>query len=82
VLDGDGVLDRESDVATGGVALVGHRGLATEADGDVRADGGELFALLDAEADAEPDEQDHRGDAPEDAEHGEEAAELRLPECG
>ena len=38
--------------------------------------------LVDAEADAEADEQDDRGDAPDDAEHGEEAAKLGLPESG
>ena len=82
LLDGDGVVEGRVDVAAGGIALVGHAGLAAEADGDVGADGLELLALLNAEADAEADEQDDRGDAPQDAEHGEEAAELRLPECG
>ena len=38
--------------------------------------------LVNVEADAEADEQNDRGDAPDDAEHGEEAAELGLPECG
>ncbi len=42
----------------------------------------EVLLLVDAEADAEADEQDDRGDAPDDAEHGEKAAELGLPECG
>src|SRR5581483_4474193 len=80
LLAGDGVVDAEENVAAGGIALVRHAGFAAEHDGDVRADGGELLALLDAETDAEADEENDRGDAPEDAEHGEEAAELRLPE--
>ncbi len=29
-----------------------------------------------------PTSKDDRGDAPDDAEHGEEAAELGLPQCG
>ena len=38
--------------------------------------------LLDVEADAEADEQDDGGDAPDDAEHGEHAAELVVPQGG
>ena len=58
------------------------RGLAAEADGDVGADGLEALLLVVAEADAEAHQQDDRGDAPDDAEHGEEAAELVLPQRG
>ena len=82
LLDGDGVIDCEGDVSASGVASGGHAGFAGEADGDVGADALEAVLLVGAEADAETDEKDDRRDAPDDAEHGEEAAQLGCPESG
>ena len=82
LLDGDGIIDGEADVAAGGISSGLRAGLAAEDDGDIGANGLEMLLLVDVEADAETDEQNHRGDAPHDAEHGEEAAELCFPERG
>jgi len=82
LLDGLGVFDLEGDVAACGVASEGHAGFAAEQDGDVGADGLHLLLLVDAEADAEADEKDDGGDAPNDAEHGEKAAQFGVPKGG
>jgi len=79
LLDGDGVVDLEDDVASGGVPAGGHGGFAAETDGDIYAEVLHVLLLIDAETNAETDEKDDRGDAPDDAEHGEKAAELGLP---
>ncbi len=55
---------------------------AAEDNGDIGANALEVFLLIDSsKSDAEPDEQDNGSDAPDDAKHGEKAAELGLPEC-
>ena len=82
VTDGDGVADSEADVASSGVASGLGAGLAAEEDGDVSANAAEALLLIEIEADAEADEHDDRCNAPDDAEHGEEAAEFVLPERG
>ena len=82
LLDGDGVVDGEANVAAGGVSAGLCAGLAAEEDGDVGADAAQMLLLINVEADAETDQQNDRGDAPHDAEHGQEAAKLRLPEGG
>src|ERR1700733_12460349 len=51
-------------------------------DDQVFAEGLHMFFLIDAEAEAEADQQDHRSDAPHDAEHREESPHLMSPECG
>ena len=74
--DGLGVGEGELVGGHAGV-LVGQRGdgAAPEHD-DVGAEFGEAAALAGAEAFAEADEQEQRGDSPGDAEHGEEGAQL------
>ncbi len=76
LLDEEGIADRETHFASGGVASGLFAGAAAPDDGQVDADGFQTLLLIVAEAFAETNQQNDRGDAPDDAEHGEEAAEL------
>ena len=78
--DGFGVGEGELVGRHAGV-LVGQRGDgAAQQHDDVGAELGETAALAGAEAFAEADEQEQRGYAPGDAEHGEERAQLVGPD--
>jgi hypothetical protein len=68
------------DVAASGVTACLRASFSAEDDCDVGSDAAKVFLLIHVEADAEADEKNDRGDAPHDAEHGQEAAKLRLPE--
>ena len=82
LLNGDGVIDGEANVAACGVSSCLCAGLSAEEDSDVGADAAEMLLLVQVETDAEAHEQNDRGDAPHDAEHRQEAAKLRFPERG
>src|SRR5277367_4046382 len=70
LLDCNGVVDGEADVAACGVTSGLGSGFAAEEDGDVGADAAEALFLVCVEADAETNEKDDRGDSPHDSEHG------------
>jgi hypothetical protein len=80
VTNGDGVGEGELNGTASGVTSSLRTGLAGEEDGNVSPDSAEALALVVVEADAESDEHNDGSDAPDDAEHGEEAAEFALPE--
>jgi hypothetical protein len=82
LLDGDGVVDGEANVAACSVSSCLCAGLSAEEDGDVGSDAAEVLFLIHIETDAEADQQNDRGDAPHDAEHSQKAAKLRFPERG
>ena len=82
LLDCDGVVDREANVAAGGVSACLCAGLSAEEDGDVGADAAQMLLLIHVEADAETYQQNDGGDAPHDSEHRQKAAKLRFPERG
>ena len=74
LLDGNSVANVHPDRPSSRVASGLHPCLAAEEDGDVDPDASHPVLLIKVEADAESDQQDHRSDAPDDAEHRQEAA--------
>ena len=76
VLDGVCILNRKAHRTSRGVATGLCAGAAAPDDRQVDADRFEPFFLVAAESLAQADQQNDRGDAPDDSEHGQEAAQF------
>lgn len=80
LLDENGVADGKAHNPASGVPSRLFTGASTPDDGQIDADRLHPLFLIAAESLAQSDQQDHRSDAPDDPEHGQEAAHFVRPD--